>query len=270
MPILAGRRAFYAALAVPIAMVIAPLTATAAEAGGTVVTEQAQPGAVVTENEAVTTAAVRDFGGPPDWYLTDDADVVHSESEDTQVTYVVNGIHDDTVIGNSAEQTTVVQDGDDGYGDDVDVVHSESEDTQVTYVINGIYDDSAVGNSSVDTTVVSSADSGDGFSPGPDWYWADDVDVVHSESEDTQVTYVVNGIHDDTVIGNSDKENIHVTDGMDDYVVDDRHGDTGIGVHADHPFDDDTTYTSFEELSVGAGEGGAYVDSVESGSFTRD
>ena len=223
MPKIAGRRVFYAALAVPIAMVIAPLTASAGEAGETVVTGQEQPVAVAAANEA-------GFGGfspGPDWYVADDADVVHSESEDTQVTYVVNGIYNDSVVGNASEQTTVV----------------ENED--------------------------------DGFSPGPHWYESDDADIVHSESEDTQVTYVVNGIHNNTVIGNSNEDNTYVGDGVHehDVVHDDEdgheHDDADIEVDVDNSYDD-TTWTYFEELSASAGHGGAYVDSVESGSFHQD
>ncbi|MFC4857936.1 hypothetical protein [Actinophytocola glycyrrhizae] len=279
MPELAGRRVFYAALAVPIAMVIAPLTASAGEAGETVVTEQAQPGAVATENETAVASNATDVGGfspGPGWYAS--GDVVHSESEDTQVTYVVNGIHDDTVIGNSSEETTVVENdgfspGPDWYvSDDADVVHNESEDTQVTYVINGIYNDSVVGNSSEDTTVVTSDDSHDGFSPGPGWYESDGVDVVHNESEDTQVTYVVNGIHDDTVIGNS-SEDTYVSDGVDEHMAvhDDDGVDLDVGFDADDAFDDDdVTAASFEELSAGAGADGAYVHSIESSAFNLD
>ncbi|MFI7673156.1 hypothetical protein [Actinophytocola sp. NPDC049390] len=283
MPELAGRRAFYAALAVPIAMVIAPLTASAGEADEAVVTEQAQPGAVATENETADTAIMADVDGVshgPDWHVSEHADVVHSESEDTQVTHVVNGIHNNTDIGNTSEDTTVVKDdgfspGPDWYhhSDDVDVVHSESEDTQVTYVVNGIYNDSTVGNSSEDTTVVKD----DGFSPGPDWYHhSDDVDVVHSESEDTQVTYVVNGIHNDTTIGNSSEQNTYVSDGAHDHhgvhEHDDAHHEDGHDgdVDSDHGFDHDITAAYFEELSAGAGTGGAWSNSVESGSFDMD
>ena len=286
MPELAGRRVFYAALAVPIAMVIAPLAASAEVADETVVTEQAQPGAVATENETAAVAHATDAGGfshGPDWYVADDADIVHSESEDTAVTYVVNGIHNNTVIGNSSEETTVVADEDDGFSpgpdwwyesDDVDVVHSESEDTAVTYVVNGIYNNSAVGNSSEETTVVVSDDSNgsdDGFSPGPDWYVADDADIVHSESEDTAVTYVVNGIHNNTVIGNSDQETTYVNDGIDEHgVVHEHDDDADVDVHVGNPFHDGGTWAHYEELSAGAGNGGAYVHSVESGSFDMD
>jgi hypothetical protein len=291
MPKLAGRRAFYAALAVPIAMVIAPLTASAGEADEAVVTSQAQPGAVATENGTAHAAELDGFTHGPDWYIADDADVVHNESEDTSVTYVVNGIHDDTVIGNSSEETTVFSDEDEGFSpgpdwwygsDDVNVVHSESEDTNVTYVVNGIYDDSVVGNSDEETTVFVDEDSDDSFSPGPDWYESDDVNVVNHESEDTNVTYVVNGIHDDTVIGNSDEETTVFADGVDEDEVayeevahdevayeDD---DADVYVDADNAFedDDDSTVTSFEEVSAGAGNGGAYFDSTEGGSFELD
>ncbi|MBB4912822.1 hypothetical protein [Actinophytocola algeriensis] len=289
MPELAGRRVFYAALAVPIAMVIAPLTASAGVAGETMVTEQAQPGAVATESGTAAAAHATDvgrFADGPDWYWWHGGDVVHTESEDTQVTHVVNGIHNNTVIGNSSEDTTVVKDdgfspGPDWYwADDVDVVHTESEDTQVTYVVNGIYNDSVVGNSSEETTVVKD----DGFSPGPDWYWADDVDVVHTESEDTQVTYVVNGIHNNTVIGNSSEDTTVVKDGVDGYEAvheddgahedddayeDDAHED-GSYEDGSHDDDDDITASYFEELSAGAGIGGAYTESIESGSFSLD
>jgi hypothetical protein len=148
-------------------------------------------------------------------------------------------------------------------------VHTESEDTQVTHVVNGIHNNTVIGNSSENTTVVKD----DGFSPGPDWYWADDVDVVHTESEDTQVTYVVNGIHNDTVIGNSSEDTTVVKDGVDGYEAvhddDDAHED---GAHEDgsHDDDDDITASYFEELSAGAGIGGAYTESIESGSFSLD
>jgi hypothetical protein len=220
------------------------------------------------------------------------------------VTYVVNGIHDGTVIGNSSDETTVVEHdgfspGPDWYwadygdygddGDDVDVVHSESEQTQVTYVVNGIYNDSVVGNSAEETTVFETDGAEGGFAPGPEWYQADDVDVVHSESEETQVTYVVNGIHNNTVIGNSSEENTYVGDGVDEEViVVHEHGDGyehggAYGDDSDYGFDGDygsdegygydddhTTATSFEELTAVAGYGGAIVDSTESGTFDQD
>jgi hypothetical protein len=266
-------------------MVIAPLTASAEVADATVVTEQAQPGAVAAENETAAIANATDVGefshGPG--YVVDDADIVYGESESTGVTYVVNGIYDDSVVGNASEETAVEDEdfspGPDWYvADDVDVVHDESEDTAVTYVVNGIHNDTVIGNHSEETTVVEGDD--DGFSPGPDWYVADDVDIVHSESEDTAVTYVVNGIHDNTVIGNYAEDNTYVGDGVDEYEV--VHDDDYV--HDDYVDDytdsddyagvdeecDDSTSTYYEELSAGAGNDGAYVHSVESGSFELD
>jgi hypothetical protein len=96
---------------------------------------------------------------------------------------------------------------------------------------------------------------------------------VHSESEDTQVTYVVNGIHNNTVVGNSDEDNTYVSDGVDEHEVVHEHDVDGIDGYDDADgydgFDgfDDSTSTYYEELSAGAGDGGAYVHSTESGSF---
>jgi hypothetical protein len=93
---------------------------------------------------------------------------------------------------------------------------------------------------------------------------------VHSESEDTQVTYVVNGIHNNTAIGNSDMDTTYVSDGVDEGGAVHEHDADVADVAGVDNWSDDSTWTYYEELSAHAGTGGAHVDSIESGSFHMD
>jgi len=213
MPKIATRRVYFAALAVPVAMVLAPLTASAGVPDDTAVAGQ---------------------GHIAGWYEPADVDVAYNDNDDTNVTYVVNGIHDDSVTG--------------------------------------AYDEDAT-------------DEDDDFSPGPDWYYYDDdVDVASNDNDETNVTYVVNGIHDDSVTGNHEEDaDCDDDNGYDNdygYVDEDvDHDDVMVDADNDYDLDhwsydsddsDDSASASYEDFTAFAGSGGAWVDSMESGAFSHN
>ena len=206
MPKLATRRVYFAALAVPIAMVIAPLTASAGVPDEAVMAEQEHADAIET-----------------DWYEPANIYVAYDDADDANVTYVINGIHNDSVTGNYQEDAA----GEDGDAD---------------------------------------------FSPGPDWYH--DVNVTYDDSDDVNVTYVVNGIHNDSVTGNYQEAAGHdenaYADEDEDVVLDYGH-DVDSGHDLDEWADDDSAAgATYSNVNTGAGSGGVWFNYVESGAFTQN
>jgi hypothetical protein len=252
MPKLAGRGVFIAALAVPIAMVVAPLAASAEELDA-VATDQAQTAAVTPYEEAGTAAY-------DDWYLPDNVDVVDydadhesgPEANDNQVTYQINGIHNDSVTGNYESNE----------GDDVDLYNEQTdvdlyneqtdidlynEQTDIDYVDHHGSCGHVVENScgDEDTDVVNEDE---------DVYVVDEDEVTDEDAIEGEEAPCEDDVDASPMHGTYTDEDVTASD-EDDYVVYE---------------DDDVFGAGYSDTNAGAGPEGAWVSSTDSGAFSSN
>lgn len=280
MPKLAGRGVFIAALAVPIAMVIAPLTATAEEPDETVVTEEqsgvaTEDGAMASAGSTVTTEDEGEYVASEDME-SDDVDhdgfrpgpawYYHGPDEDNDhVTYVINGIHDDGDYGNETSDDTIV--------DDVAIVDSYVNVDEDAYEHEGVHDDA-----DVDAMAVSPAHDVDVIE-------VDEDDNEWAEEETSFVTYEdsssgagsegawtsstesgafsENGGFGHGDVSGAYYEELTAAAGGDGAFVDSIESAAGHFGGFGHG-DDDASGAYHEEFTAGAGSEGAWVDQVES------
>ena len=277
MPKSAGRGVVFAALAVPLALMAAPLTASAEEPDDVVISDQALAGAVATPDaaaamaSATTTTTVEEaedadvWDGPrPDLvYVPETVDVSYSSDED--VTEDITEDVAEDVTEDATEEAT------EEATEDATEEYSEETSTEAVAVVAPVHDMSVVDDS--------------------DWVGATYEDVVaHAGSDGAWVTSTESGAvsGDDGVLSGSDTaawyEEVTAAAGSDGAFVESTeseafsgdgwgHGDLVDGdFDGDYAgdFDDDVTGAAYEHTAAAAGEDGAWVENVESGAFELD
>lgn len=231
MPKLVGRSVFFAALALPIAMVAAPLTASAGATDETAVAEK------VTAREDAT-----EFFGEPDWCCLEEA-----ELEDVNVIYTINGIHDnDNNDDTSYDIETTYEDDVTLY--DVDVY--EDEDVHVHDVVHE--DEVEVVHEDADTDVH--------ILP------AHEVEAV--EDDDVDVVDVVNVVEDDDVTF-ATYSDVAAAAGPDGAWVHSTESGAVSG-NDGHGYPMNDTAAWYEDVTAAAGSDGAFVEATESAAADLD
>jgi hypothetical protein len=293
MPKLAGRRVYLVALAVPIAMVIAPMTASAEGPDEAVTTEQASTAAVATDDAAAAEASATTtdeesdtFSPGPDWYPTDNVSVANYDPDDNAVTYVINGIHNDSVAGNyenEDENNSYEYEVNDAAaeGPDIDLVDHDVVENDID--VNDVDEDEVVENDVVDDDDVTDVDG---------MYYMDEDDSAAANYSDVTAAAGpdgawVNSTEAGAVIGDNGWGHSYGDDNVTGAYYDEltaaagSHGayvesvESGAGEFADHDGyadfgDDDVTGAYHEEFSAGAGDGGAWTQGIESGAVDLD
>ena len=267
MPKLAGRGVFFAALAVPFALVAAPLTASAEGPDDVVITEETLAGAVATPDaaaamaSATTTTAVEDtWSGPgPDWSYAPEPLAVTSSSDDGEEEDVAEEVSEAATEDDSEESTeTAVEDA------------VEQTSTEAVAVVAPAYEVDAVEH---DDDVIETADEWVGATysdvaahAGPDGAWVsstesgavsgDDDGFPGSDGTAAWYEEATAAAGSDGAYVESTETGAFESDGW-------GHGNVFDG-------DDDLTGASYEHTAAAAGEDGAWVENVEAAALETD
>ncbi|MBB4905878.1 hypothetical protein [Actinophytocola algeriensis] len=268
MPKLAGRGVLIAALAVPVALAAAPLTASADEPYDVVMTDQMTANAVATEDGAAAAAAATNTT-----FVEESEDVWHGPDPDVEyVPEVIYSTEDEDtteITEDAAEELT--EESTEEVTEESTEESTEETSTEAVAVVTpvdqtwGTYTDDDL-DDSTDAWAGASYENIAAYA-GADGAWVTSTESHAVAGDDSGLSGSDTAVWHEQTTAAAGEDGAYVESTESGAFESDGWGHGGFSEHHHHH---DVTGAMFEHTAAAAGEDGAWVENLESAAFEQD